>query len=366
MRIFQPGETIRLGKSFSGRGTGLISIPGPAYLFRDKFLVGANAPLTSPRNAEPGPGQFTITDTGNKLFTSLVRLRGGGQTSSPTWGSSRLIGSATSRAQGRAFAVLITPQDFTSDWWAGLSLTTTPGNPSTAGLGLWADQGLMRIVNPSANTLFDNNLATMQPKQILLIVILQTTGAYILASTIAPDAGLGNDNAFSGLPQYPTARLLWLDSQDTTATLYPVISYLQDTVTYPNGHAAEDARVIDITSSTSWSSFNNLAQVWDSFTGTDATNLTAHTANKGAAWTVDQSDQNTAAPAGAWTIVSNKAKFKSSATYGELCKAWQDVGISDGLFQFKVTTPASGNPYWGMVIQAERLSKLYFAYQYLH
>lgn len=37
------------------------------YLFRDEFTTDEAAPLTSPRTAEPGPGTWAVTDTGNVL-----------------------------------------------------------------------------------------------------------------------------------------------------------------------------------------------------------------------------------------------------------------------------------------------------------
>lgn len=40
---------------------------GVIYLLRDEFTTPESAPLASPRTCEPGPGQLTIVDTGNKL-----------------------------------------------------------------------------------------------------------------------------------------------------------------------------------------------------------------------------------------------------------------------------------------------------------
>jgi lysophospholipase L1-like esterase len=46
----------------------------PAWLLLDRFTTAQAAPLTSPRNCEPGPGVFTIIDTGNKLSIAGAKL----------------------------------------------------------------------------------------------------------------------------------------------------------------------------------------------------------------------------------------------------------------------------------------------------
>jgi len=51
------------------------------YLLRDEFLAAQSAPLTSPRTAEPGPGQLTVVDSsGNKLSISGGKLQSAGMT----------------------------------------------------------------------------------------------------------------------------------------------------------------------------------------------------------------------------------------------------------------------------------------------
>lgn len=51
-----------------GRPAVQISAPsGPTFLLRDDFTTPASAPLTSPRTAEPGPGSWIKSDSGNNL-----------------------------------------------------------------------------------------------------------------------------------------------------------------------------------------------------------------------------------------------------------------------------------------------------------
>jgi lysophospholipase L1-like esterase len=50
------------------------------YLLRDEFTTDDDAPITAPRTAEPGPGQWTITDTANKLSIANRKLSSSGLT----------------------------------------------------------------------------------------------------------------------------------------------------------------------------------------------------------------------------------------------------------------------------------------------
>src|SRR5205814_7112043 len=109
---------------------------------------------------------------------------------------------------------------------------------------------------------------------------------------------------------------------------------------YPNGHAIEDVRVIDLTSSPAWSSYNGLAVAHDEFDRAD-NNLSLGTATSGANWTVDN---------GTWGITNNQAKIQ--ATTAGFAVAWIPAQ-SDGIFQSDITYPASGTPFWGLIIRRE-------------
>lgn len=68
------------------------------YLLRDEFTTDDNAPLTSPRTCEPGPGTLTITDAANKLSISggkLVKTAG-------TW---KMVYGPIARKSGLAFSI---------------------------------------------------------------------------------------------------------------------------------------------------------------------------------------------------------------------------------------------------------------------
>lgn len=85
-----------------GTRRALGSPPPPAltYAFQDRFVTDAAAPLTTPRNAEPGPGALTIVDTNN-----IMSVNGGALFLSGTSAASDRLGPAATlaRVAGRTF-----------------------------------------------------------------------------------------------------------------------------------------------------------------------------------------------------------------------------------------------------------------------
>lgn len=53
---------------------GLAAVSALVYLFRDEFTTPDDAPLTSPRTCEPGPGTLTFVDTANRMTIGSGRL----------------------------------------------------------------------------------------------------------------------------------------------------------------------------------------------------------------------------------------------------------------------------------------------------
>lgn len=77
-----------------------------AYSIRDLFVTDDAAPLVTPRIAEPGPGQWTVTDTGNRLSVSGGKLLIGGGTT-----TYKMLTGTTPRATGKAlFFKMTQPQ----------------------------------------------------------------------------------------------------------------------------------------------------------------------------------------------------------------------------------------------------------------
>lgn len=66
--MFGGAFTQSFAKAFGGAVSSIV------YLLRDEFTTPEAAPLASPRTCEPGPGQFTILDTGNHASISSSKL----------------------------------------------------------------------------------------------------------------------------------------------------------------------------------------------------------------------------------------------------------------------------------------------------
>lgn len=83
----------------------LFTQAGLTYLLRDEFTTNASAPLTSPRICEPGQGQLTITDTGNKLTIASGKLTENGSPGSSFTDPRIVSTSSFARAIGRTFLI---------------------------------------------------------------------------------------------------------------------------------------------------------------------------------------------------------------------------------------------------------------------
>jgi hypothetical protein len=68
-------------------------------LLKDEFTTDDDAPMTTPRTAEPGPGTMTVIDTGNQLSTMAGKLHAASATGT---GDPRAYGSVKVRAAGLA------------------------------------------------------------------------------------------------------------------------------------------------------------------------------------------------------------------------------------------------------------------------
>jgi hypothetical protein len=292
---------------------------GLNYLLRDKFLTDAVAPLSSPRNAQPGPGTWAITDTGNKLFTLAGRLRGGAQTSTPAWGNSQLVAGNIARATGRTFVALISPTDQGADFAFGLGTSSPAGDPRTNGLGFLNEDANLDCISPGQKVELDKSGRRIKPIQYLVAVALNDQGGYVLISTFSADPATAfTTNDQVAIPVYPTARILWVDYSDATSPLYPFISFLDDVGGYPNGHAVEDMRIVDVAS---WATADFLANFADRFTRADS-NLTL-----GAGYH---------AISGTWGISLNQAAYISGG--GTFKTAYADTtNGGDGIYQWQIT-----------------------------
>lgn len=86
-----------IGVQVAGRGG---DGPLPEILFRDDFLTDEAAPLTSPRAAEPGPGEWNVVDVAGKIIIANGEIVNTGALQSSLIGTNAL-----GRVNGRAAVI---------------------------------------------------------------------------------------------------------------------------------------------------------------------------------------------------------------------------------------------------------------------
>jgi hypothetical protein len=299
-----------------------------AYVARDTFK-GANqaAPLSSPRTGQPLPrgkvsstNLWPITDVENAISTYVGRLRGFCQLTSAVWGEAKVVGPSLSRVQGRAFVTLVTLEDFTAGFACGWDTATNTGDPSTVGHGWYSKNGELSVITPgkkvtlSVGTDVVGNQSVIKSNQYLVVVVLNDQGAWVLLSTWGAQAPLiHGSNDPIGIPAYPTARLLYADSNGTAATVYPYVSGLNSangSTQYPHGHAVDDMYVIDLPSP--WNTADGIAASADRFMRADSN------VSMGGSWTP---------VVGTWGIASNQGRLRTDGSGNNL--AIKDDGLTD-------------------------------------
>lgn len=97
------------------------------YLFRDRFLTDASAPLSSPRSCEPGPGAWAVTDTENKISIASGGIAFSGGKASPVYGDPILRSTASiGVVGGTALLGTVVSTNGTVNFGSGTG-TTNPG-----------------------------------------------------------------------------------------------------------------------------------------------------------------------------------------------------------------------------------------------
>lgn len=233
-------------------------------LLRDQFSVDIDPLVDGP--AVPGPGTRDVT--GNHWAALNYALRDGVQTTSPAWGSSKVVYDATTRVGGRTLIAYVIPSDAYAPLAIGFTGTTAIANPMTGSKHGWMNSGGQNnVLLPSYSRSIANQYS-IHPKEYLLGIVLRPIkGAFYFLGTVADDEDAA-DNSDDPLGTYGGGdwRLLWVDDSDATATLYPYITALDNPVgPYLNEHLIADFRMINLAS---WSADNALATVLDRSTRT--------------------------------------------------------------------------------------------------
>lgn len=319
------------------------------YLLRDQFTAEIAAGSLDGTYTTPELGLRDVTDVETVIFTDDGRLRGGGQLT-PVWGESRVIwthadSSGIVRAAGRALAAVLLPEDHTAAANFAFGFASAVGaGPHDDGFGVAMDDGgeVEIVLSPATFTLWatDSNILSMQ---YLIVLVLNDVGGAILISTFGNDDRTIRRTSFS-VPQYPQARLLWLDHAGTTDPLFPSIAYEGEIAGgYPNGNSLEDMRVLDVAA---WAGADGLADFADRFTRADSA------LEIGNSWT---------AQSGTWGITGNTAYLAAVGANGDYF-ATHGTGASDGdgVFQWLVTMPDVEVPAFLLVYRYQDANN-YFA-----
>jgi lysophospholipase L1-like esterase len=110
-----PNSVLRLG----GGGLQVSGASGPSYLLRDVFTTDADAPLTSPRACEPGPGTLTLVQTDGQFSIATSKFTFPAQVSA-VFGDQVVYSAALHRVAGRVLYTKINRASgvtFQFGWW---------------------------------------------------------------------------------------------------------------------------------------------------------------------------------------------------------------------------------------------------------
>jgi hypothetical protein len=315
------------------------------WLFRDTFGTALAAGSVDGSAAAPGRGLRAVTDVESKIFTLDGRLRGGGQ-DTPVWGESKVVwtqpdGSGFVRSPGRTLAALILFEDtiIDADVAFGWATAADIGDPRADGHGfLQEGGGALKIITPSTTIPIETTKQrNVRPMQYLIGVTLNDLGAFVWYSTFGVVTGI-QMTAFD-TPQFPQARILWVEYTGTTDPLFPYISYFGKIDAppegYPNGNSLEDLRVVD---PPQWSQADSWAGFADRFGRDDsATSL-------GDGWS---------SVLGTWGITGGNAYLAVGNPPTAFYRAVHDTGLPDGhgIFQWDVTVPDATAAFFGLLFR---------------
>lgn len=219
---FQPFRNF--GQPFArafGRGGG--GAPSP-YLLRDDFTTDKVAPLGTPLVAEPGPGQWVILDTGNKLSKSSGNFVYGGMQVSSTSNPDPRANVSFPRKAGRAFVVKFayTAERVMLGWY-----NTLAADLNDISVSFQILSSAFQTMNITGNTSINIGAAAISTNYQVTFVLFDTGGAFFITG-----------GAFGAW------FLLWLVTEGTAATVYATLVAFSAGVAY----TVDTARVVDLPS----------------------------------------------------------------------------------------------------------------------
>lgn len=296
---------------------------GVNYLLRDKFTTAQN-PLV-----DGAASLIGTRDVTGSLWKALGgRLRGGQQLSTPTWGNSAVVYGGLDRKGGRTLWALVTPQDGEAEIFFGWQTSATAGNPTADGYGFLIDNAAIHVSEPGRQVTVLNESKPGHAQQYLMGVTLnEGQGAVYWLSTFAAQSFGGEWT----IPAFPDARIVYVSTAGTNTVLYPTVSALSG-YTYPDGHAVEDIRVVDVSG---WAGADGLATLSDRFNRADNASDIG-----GSGWTTEASST--------WGINTNRA-YTSSATFNG--RVYKTGAPTDGFMVGTVSVGAALTDWFGWLVR---------------
>lgn len=311
---------------------------GEPYTLQDDFTGDLAAGSVNGTAAVPGNGKRVVNDVESVIKTLTGRLRGGAQATA-VWGDSRIYWTDNAdagfdRLSGRCVAAVIIPEDQFSDFAFGWDTAVDTTDPQTVGHGWLYKDVQLRAISPGKDIAITtpSTPREVQAMEYMPVVALKDQGAYVLLTSFAAHLGTPATDPI-GIPQYPTARLLWIDDTTTTTPLYPYVSFY-DRLNYPNGQAVDGMRIVDVAS---WTGDNYLATTYDRFTRADSVNTL------GGSWQTDL---------GTWGISSNKAYISNSPGFSRAYIP-NAMASGDGIVRCKITVPDPATVGFGLMVRRE-------------
>lgn len=231
--------------------------PAIEYLLQDEFTTPDDAPITSPRTAEPGPGTLYVNDTGSDLSMGGGEVQSTGGTD---WNNPSLsYDSGLSRAAG-IFVYADIPNRGTVR--QSISIVPTKGGRPT---GTQSDS--LHFMSNNKVYIYESSSATIiddgdyNNTSFELGIVVRSVGAFFV---------------MKGGP-YTAWTLVWITAQYSQATIYPQLGLLD------NGVSANSFRVAQLP--TPWDTDNGIAT--DSIASPIATDTFTHEADCLIEFTVD-------------------------------------------------------------------------------
>jgi lysophospholipase L1-like esterase len=172
-----------------------------AYLLRDEFTTAAEAPVTSPRTGEPGPGTFTLVQTDGQFSIANGKIVFPAQTT-PTFGDLSAWGAAQTRAVGLgcAWQINVSTRGFVQAGWD----SNTAGAINDA---VYPQNTGAISINQNAATvaLLGGNNPYAADTDYVLATVLRSTGAwyYMRGGAYGSWCRLWTSNVGNGATVYP-------------------------------------------------------------------------------------------------------------------------------------------------------------------